>query len=97
MDEVDLVPSKVLTDFWRVAPAARAKPKTLRATAPVGAKRRRRSRVLAARRVGQADSSTVGTISLRRQKEAVRLYNTAVKLEVVPDDPTTLDLDWELS
>ena len=42
-------------------------------------------------------SSTVGTISLRRQKEAVRLYNIAVKLEVVPDDPTTLDLDWELS
>ena len=42
-----------------------------------------------------ADSSTVGTISLRRQKEAVRLYN--IKLEVVPDDPTTLDLDWELS
>ena len=42
-------------------------------------------------------SSTVGTISLRRQKEAVRLYNIAVKLEVAPDDPTTLDLDWELS
>ena len=56
MDEVDLVPSKMLIVFWSVVPAARANPGTPRATALVGAKRRRRSQDRAARRAGQANS-----------------------------------------
>ena len=145
--EVNLVPSKMPTDFWKRGRPRRTRRRRRRWDAEAGAEPRdgpakqreahgrggpgaqqgadgflegraggtgqaqdatrdgpRRCQAPAAEpspsrpgRVGQADSSTVGTISLRRQKEAVRLYNIAVKLEVAPDDPTTLDLDWELS